>query len=44
MVVAWIDTGILLQRARSTFGQMDFVHHFRDLLIALEAVRDGRHF
>lgn len=39
--VAWIDTGILLQRARSTFGQMDFVHHFRDLLIALEAVRAG---
>lgn len=36
---AWIDIGILLRRARSTFGQMDFVHHFRDLLIAVEAVR-----
>ena len=36
---AWIDTGILLRRGRSTFGQMDFAHHFRDLLIAGEAVR-----
>ncbi len=38
---AWIDTGILLRRARSAFGEMDFVHHFRDLLIALEAARAG---
>jgi predicted nucleic acid-binding protein len=38
---AWIETGILLQCARRTFGQMDFVRHFRDLLIALEAVRAG---
>jgi len=38
---AWIETGILLRRARRTFGQMDFVHHFRDLLIALEAAREG---
>lgn len=38
---AWIDIGILLRRARSAFGQMDFVHHFRDLLIAVEAVRAG---
>src|SRR2546430_9737847 len=38
---AWIDAGILLRRARSAFGQMDFVRHFRDLLIALEAVRAG---
>ncbi len=30
---------MLLSRARKTLGQMDFVHHFRDLLIALEAVR-----
>lgn len=36
---AWIDTGILLRRARSVFGQMDFVRHFRDLLIAVEAAR-----
>ncbi|MGA2097618.1 MAG: hypothetical protein ABSH39_15060 [Candidatus Acidiferrum sp.] len=36
---AWTDTGMLLSRARKTLGQMDFVHHFRDLLIALEAVR-----
>ena len=35
----WIDAGILLRRARSAFGQMDFVRHFRDLLIALEAVQ-----
>jgi len=37
----WIEAGILLRRARSTLGQMDFVHHFRDLLIALEAAREG---
>jgi predicted nucleic acid-binding protein len=37
----WIEAGILLRRARTAFGQMDFVHHFRDLLIALEAVREG---
>jgi predicted nucleic acid-binding protein len=36
---AWIDTGVLLRRWRSLFGQMDFVHHFRDLLIAFEAAR-----
>jgi predicted nucleic acid-binding protein len=36
---AWIETGILLRRARSAYGQMDFVRHFRDLLIAVEAVR-----
>lgn len=38
---AWIDTGVLLRRARSVFGQMDFVRHFRDLLIAVEAARVG---
>lgn len=38
---AWIDTGTLLRRARSARGQMDFVHHFRDLLIAVEAARAG---
>lgn len=38
---AWIDTGVLLRRARSVFGQMDFVRHFRDLLIAGEAARAG---
>jgi predicted nucleic acid-binding protein len=38
---AWIESGILLRRARSTFGQMDFAHHFRDVLIAEEAVRAG---
>jgi predicted nucleic acid-binding protein len=37
---AWIDTGILLRRSRSTFGQMDFVS-LRDLLIASEAARTG---
>jgi len=31
--------GILLRRSRSTFEQMDFVSHFRDLLIASEAMR-----
>jgi predicted nucleic acid-binding protein len=38
---AWIDTGILLRRSRRTFGQMDFVSHFRGLLIASEAMRMG---
>jgi predicted nucleic acid-binding protein len=38
---AWIDTGILLRRSRSTFGQMDFVSHSRDLLVASEAMRTG---
>ena len=36
---SWIETGNLLRRARARFGQMDFVGHFRDLLIALEASR-----
>jgi predicted nucleic acid-binding protein len=36
---AWADTGILLRRARSSYGRIDFAHHFRDLLIAVEAVR-----
>jgi hypothetical protein len=34
---AWIDSGILLRRSRSTFGQMDFASHFRDLLIGRSA-------
>jgi len=38
-VAAWIETGILLRRARSAYGQIDFAPHFRDLLIAVEAVR-----
>jgi predicted nucleic acid-binding protein len=37
---SWIETGILLRRASTTFGHMDFVHHFRDLLIALDAARE----
>ena len=36
---AWIEAGIFLRRARSAYGQFDFAHHFRDLLIAAEAVR-----
>ena len=39
--VTWVDTGILLRRARSVIGPMDFVHHFRDLLIAVDAARAG---
>jgi predicted nucleic acid-binding protein len=38
---AWIDAGVLLRRARSVHGQMDFVRHFRDLLISLEAAQAG---
>ncbi|HXY23163.1 MAG TPA: hypothetical protein VEI73_00810 [Candidatus Acidoferrum sp.] len=37
----WIDAGILLRRARTVFGQMDFVRHFRDVLIAVETSRIG---
>jgi predicted nucleic acid-binding protein len=37
----WIQAGALLARASRTAGQIDFAHHFRDLLIALEAVRLG---
>ena len=36
---AWIEAGVQLRRARVVLGKMDFVDHFRDLLIALEAVR-----
>ncbi len=36
---AWVEAGILLRRAQNASGQIDFVHHFRDLLIAQEAVR-----
>ena len=38
---AWIETGSLLRRARETFGDMDFVRHFRDLLIAFETSSAG---
>jgi hypothetical protein len=38
---AWIDAGILRRRSRSTFGQVDFASHFRDLLIASEALQTG---
>lgn len=39
--VAWIETGVLIRRARSTSGDIGFIHHFRDLLIAVEAMRAG---
>lgn len=38
-VAEWTETGVLLGRARRSFGHLDFVSHFRDLLIALEAAR-----
>jgi len=37
----WVETGVLLRRAKNSFGEMDFARHFRDLLIALEASRAG---
>jgi len=40
-VATWIQAGTLVARASRTLGEIDFVHHFRDLLIALEAVRLG---
>src|SRR5258708_6900096 len=36
-----IDAGIPLRRGRTALGKMNFVRHFRDLLIALEAVQAG---
>jgi predicted nucleic acid-binding protein len=36
---AWVDSGILIRRSRSILGQIDFASHFRDLLIASEAMR-----
>jgi predicted nucleic acid-binding protein len=36
---AWVDSGTLIRRSRSMFGQIDFASHFRDLLIASEAMR-----
>jgi len=33
----WIQAGVLMRRARALFGEIRFVHHFRDALIALEA-------
>jgi len=38
---AWVESGILMRRARSVFGKMDFVRNFRDLLISVEAMRVG---
>ena len=38
---AWIDAGILFRRSQSTFGQVDFASHVRDLQIASEALQTG---
>jgi predicted nucleic acid-binding protein len=38
---AWVDAGILLRRARSRLGQASFAHHFRDVLITIEALSAG---
>lgn len=35
----WAESGIMLRRGRARSGHMDFAHHFRDVLIALEASR-----
>lgn len=37
----WIEGGIVLSRALGRSGHMDFAHHFRDVLIALEASQAG---
>lgn len=37
----WVEAGVLLRRASERWGRMDFVRHFRDALIALEAARHG---
>jgi predicted nucleic acid-binding protein len=36
---AWTETGLLLRRASEKYGRMDFPLHFRDALIAMEALR-----
>jgi predicted nucleic acid-binding protein len=35
----WIETGVMLRRARRALGQLEFSRHFRDALIALETVQ-----
>jgi predicted nucleic acid-binding protein len=37
----WFQAGLLLRRAHDRYGHLDFVQHFRDALIALEAVQAG---
>jgi predicted nucleic acid-binding protein len=36
---AWTETGMLLRRGGERWGRLDFVAHFRDVLIAMEAMR-----
>lgn len=38
---AWVEAGLLVRRARAVWGEMEFARHFRDVLIALEAIRAG---
>jgi predicted nucleic acid-binding protein len=37
----WLQAGSLLRRAHDRFGHLDFARHFRDALIAVEAVQAG---
>lgn len=37
----WIGAGMLVRRARKRQGNLNFAHHFRDVLIALETVHSG---
>lgn len=39
ILTAVVDRLKKICRARSVFGEMEFVQHFRDLLIAMEAAR-----
>ncbi len=38
---SWLQAGVLLQRYARLHGELRFTDHFRDVLIALEAVKNG---
>jgi predicted nucleic acid-binding protein len=39
--LAWLEAGQMLGRYARVYGDLQMVNHFRDLLIALEAERNG---
>jgi predicted nucleic acid-binding protein len=38
---SWLQAGVLLRRYSRLHGEIRFTDHFRDILIALEAIRNG---
>ncbi len=39
--VAWLEAGQMLGRYARVYGSLQMVNHFRDILIALEATKNG---